>query len=277
MSRCDAASALDRKGNVLLDGAPRVMVQVWAKSDIGRQRTINEDCHYVDPDLEFVLVLDGMGGHRAGEVAARLAMGTIVSFYKAHSAGPENDLKMFDSYDDSFTYHTNLLRQAAYNANRAVLAKASESYEMAGMGSTVAGLAIHGGAVSMINVGDSRVYLIRNRKIEQLSRDHTLAEDQVELGMITREEAHESQIRHILSSVIGVDDRVRVHMDELNAVAGDVFLLCTDGLTAVVDEGEILQEILIDEPGPGTLSRLIDQANARGGPDNITLALAVVT
>lgn len=252
-------------------------VQLWAQSDIGKQRSINEDCHYVDPDHEFVIVLDGMGGHRAGEVASRLAMETIAAFYAAHSAEPPNDSEIFDTYDDSFTYHTNLLRQAAYNANRAVLMKGSESYELAGMGSTVACLAVHGRSVSMMNVGDSRVYLIRSGKIEQLSRDHTLAEDQVELGMITREEAHESQMKHVLSSVIGVDDRVRVHMDELAAIPGDIFLLCTDGLTAVMDEDEILHAVLIDEAGPGTLSRLIDQANARGGPDNITLALAVVS
>jgi protein phosphatase len=111
--------------------------------------------------------------------------------------------------------------------------------------------------------------------MEQISKDHTLAEDQVERGLMTPEEARDSQLKHILSSVIGVDGRIRVHMDELAVVPGDMFLLCTDGLVTVMEDAEILGRILLDEPGPQTLDRLIDEVNARGGPDNTTLALAV--
>ena len=93
---------------------------------------------------------------------------------------------------------------------------------------------------------------------------------------MSREEANESQLRHILSSVIGVDSRVRIHMDELAVMPGDVFLLCTDGLTAVVSDDEILNEVLKGEPGPEVLDRLIDLANERGGPDNTTVAITVV-
>ncbi len=119
--------------------------------------------------------------------------------------------------------------------------------------------------------------MVRQGTIEQISRDHTLAEDQVERGLLTRDEARESPLRHILSSVIGVDSRIMVYTDELDLIPGDILLLCTDGLTAVLDDEEILGQILLDNPGPHTLSRLVDQANARGGPDNITLALTVVS
>jgi serine/threonine protein phosphatase PrpC len=127
----------------------------------------------------------------------------------------------------------------------------------------------------MINVGDSRMYLIREGIMEQISKDHTLAEDQVERGIMTREEARESQLKHILSSVIGVDGRIRVHKDELTVEAGDIFLLCSDGLSAVMEDREILSFIMAKEPGRQVLSSLIDEVNERGGPDNTTLALAV--
>jgi protein phosphatase len=118
------------------------------------------------------------------------------------------------------------------------------------------------------------MYLIRNGLMEQVSKDHTLAEDQVERGIMTRDEVRDSQLRHILSSVIGVDPRIRVHMDELTVFPGDMFLLCSDGLTAVMSDQEILQEVLRDKPGQLTLDRMIEEVNLRGGPDNTTLALA---
>ncbi|MBI5250978.1 MAG: serine/threonine-protein phosphatase [Desulfomonile tiedjei] len=252
-----------------------VIVESWARTDTGRQRATNEDCLYIDPDQELVLVLDGMGGHRAGEVASRMAMETIASFYKRYSNASDEKLDIFDDYDNTFTFQANLLRQATFIANRVVLEKSIQSEEYVGMGSTMTGMAIHDYTVSMINVGDTRMYLIRNGTIEQISKDHTLAEDQVERGVMSRDEARESQLRHILSSVIGVDPRIRIHMDELAIFPGDTFVLCTDGVTAVMQDQEILEEILNGSPGPETLERIIDRVNERGGPDNTTLALTV--
>jgi len=252
-----------------------VIVESWARTDTGKQRATNEDCLYIDPDRELVLVLDGMGGHRAGEVASRLAMETIASFFKKYSKSNDEKLDIFDDYDNTFTFQANLLRQATFMANRVVLEKSMEGEEFVGMGSTMTGMAIHDCTVSMINVGDTRMYLIRNGTIEQISKDHTLAEDQVERGVMSREEARESQLKHILSSVIGVDPRIRIHMDELAIFPGDMFVLCTDGVTAVMEDQEILQEILQGDPGPGTLERVIDLVNDRGGPDNTTLALTI--
>ena len=251
--------------------------QIWGKTDKGMQRAANEDALYVDPDLGLVLVLDGMGGHRAGEVASRLAMETISMFFKENLGNPADPTEIFEDYDHSFSYHANLLRQATYMANRVVLEKSQETDEHLGMGSTVTGLAVHEYTASMINVGDSRLYLIRDGLMEQISRDHTLAEDQVERGIMTRGEVRNSQLRHILSSVIGVieNGRIRVHMDELAVLPGDVFFLCTDGLTAVIEDEEILEYLTREPMGMETLEEMIEQVNARGGPDNTTLALAV--
>ncbi len=252
-----------------------MIVDAWAKSDVGQHRNVNEDCHYIDPELQLILVLDGMGGHRAGEVASVLAMETVVSFFRAHRDDAVPSKELFESYDPAFTFEANLLRQATYEANRAVLRRSLEDEHCMGMGSTLVGMVVKGPTVSMVNVGDSRLYLIRNGKIEQISRDHTLAEDHVERGIMNRDEARDSQLKHVLSSVIGVDTRIRVHMDVVSAMPNDIFLLCTDGLTAVLSEEEILESVLSDEPGPETLDRLLEEVDRRGSPDNTTLALTV--
>ena len=119
------------------------------------------------------------------------------------------------------------------------------------------------------------MYLIRGGTMEQISRDHTLAEDQVERGLLSREEAEASQLKHILSSVIGVDGSIRVHMDEIAAVEGDVYFLCTDGLTSVMDDHEILSMIIDGGANREALDLMIKEVNERGGPDNTTLAMVI--
>jgi protein phosphatase len=250
-----------------------VIVKSWAATDVGMQRSTNEDAYYLDPNNELVLILDGMGGHKAGEVASRVAMEVISGFYGDHAHETRETCRVIDHFDETYTFHANLLRQAAILANREVLDQSRRNPELVGMGCTLTGLAIHDSQASMVNVGDSRVYLIRNGDIEQISKDHTLAEDQVERGIMSREEARDSQLRHILSSVIGVDHRIRIHMDELTIGAGDIFLLCTDGLTAVLTDEEILREVLSSDPDQFTLERMIAEANVRGGPDNVTIAI----
>jgi serine/threonine protein phosphatase PrpC len=252
-----------------------VAIEAYGVTDLGQKRTSNEDCLYLENDSALIMVFDGMGGHRAGDVASRLAMDTMVAFYKANADKSEQDTEVIDNYDSRFGFHTNLLRQAAVRANLAVLEASLAHDDQIGMGSTVAGMLIHEHTVSMINVGDSRMYLIRDGAMEQISRDHTLAEDQVERGLMSRDEADASQLKHILSSVIGVDGVVRAHMDEIAAVEGDVYFLCTDGLTSVMDDEEILEMIIEGGANPESLNKMIEEVNERGGPDNTTLAIAV--
>jgi len=221
----------------------------------------------------LILVLDGMGGHLAGEVASRLAMDTISSFYGKYAANRVKEAPVSDDYDRTFSYQSNLLRRAIVEANRVVLEKSLESQQLSGMGSTVAGIAIRGFTASAINVGDSRIYLIRDGRMEQISVDHTLAEDQVGRGAMTAEEAEDSELKHVLCSVLGVEPEIQVHMDELSLLSGDIFLLCSDGLTTVMKDEEILRGVTENEVGPGAIERLIAKANARGGPDNVTVAL----
>jgi PPM family protein phosphatase len=250
-----------------------VIFQAWAGTDIGKHRVLNEDCYLVDEETGLILVLDGMGGHVAGEVASHLAMETISAFYRRYSGSRIKEIPVAENYDQAFSYQSNLLRRAVLEANRVVLEKSLENQQLSGMGSTVAGMAIRDFTASAANVGDSRIYLIRDNNIEQISVDHTLAEDQVGAGAMTPEEANDSELRHVLSSVLGVEPEIQVHMDELSTLSGDIFLMCTDGLTAVMRDEEILATVMKQEIGPETIQRLIEQANVRGGPDNVTVAL----
>jgi serine/threonine protein phosphatase PrpC len=250
-----------------------VIFQAWAGTDIGKHRVLNEDCYLVDEETGLILVLDGMGGHVAGEVASHLAMETISAFYRRYSGSRIKEIPVAENYDQAFSYQSNLLQRAVLEANRVVLEKSLENQQLSGMGSTVAGMAIRDFTASAVNVGDSRIYLIRDNNIEQISVDHTLAEDQVGAGAMTPEEANDSELRHVLSSVLGVEPEIQVHMDELSTLSGDIFLMCTDGLTAVMRDEEILATVMKQEIGPETIQRLIEQANVRGGPDNVTVAL----
>jgi PPM family protein phosphatase len=253
-----------------------VIFQAWAGTDVGKYRALNEDCYLVDEETGLILVLDGMGGHVAGEVASHLAMETIAAFYRQYAGSRIKEIPVAENYDQAFSYQSNLLRRAVIEANRVVLEKSLENQQLSGMGSTVAGMAIRDFTASAVNVGDSRIYLIRDNNIEQISVDHTLAEDQVGAGAMTPEEANDSELKHVLSSVLGVDSDIQVHMDELSILSGDIFLMCTDGLTAVMTDEEILSNVLKLEIGPETIKRLIEQANVRGGPDNVTVALVMV-
>jgi PPM family protein phosphatase len=250
-----------------------VTFEAWAGTDVGKYRVQNEDCHLIDKENGLILVLDGMGGHLAGEVASRLAMDTISSFFGKYVGNRIKDMPVSEDYDRTFSSQANLLRRAIIEANRVVLAKSLESQQLSGMGSTVAGIAIRDYTASAINVGDSRIYLIREGKMEQISVDHTLAEDQVGRGVMTAEEAEDSELKHVLCSVLGVEPEIQMHMDELSILPGDIFLLCSDGLTAVMKDDDILKGLMGDEIGPGAIERLIAEANSRGGPDNVTVAL----
>ena len=250
-----------------------MIFEAWAGTDIGRYRTLNEDCYLIDMENGLILVLDGMGGHLAGEVASRLAMETISSFYGRYAANRVKDVPVSDDYDLTFSYQSNLLRRAIIEANQVVLERSLANQELSGMGSTVAGIAIQDFTASAINVGDSRIYLIRDGGMEQVSVDHTLAEDQVGRGAMTAEEAEDSELKHVLCSVLGVEPEIQVHLDELSLLPGDIFLLCSDGLTTVMKDDEILRGVMENEIGPGVVECLIAGANARGGPDNVTVAL----
>jgi serine/threonine protein phosphatase PrpC len=226
------------------------VAEVGVTSDTGRLRDHNEDSYLVSPPV--YAVADGMGGHAAGEVASRLALESL------ESAGlrGESGLKH--------------IRQALSEANRVVYQQASEEGPSRGMGTTCAVLIVADGVAHLGHVGDSRIYLLRGDSLTRLTRDHTVVADMVEEGLLTDEQAQTDSGRSYLTRALGGAPAVEADARTVETDAGDRLLLCSDGLTTMLNDGQI-QAILAAEADPQVAAdRLVSAANAAGGEDNIT-------
>ena len=225
-------------------------VRVGAATDIGQVREGNEDSYLVVEPL--YAVADGMGGHRGGEVASSLALETVQG--------------MFERREGS-------LVDQVERANRAVFDRSQNDRTVSGMGTTLTAVLVDGNRVHLVHVGDSRAYLLRGGELTQLTEDHTLVHRMVMEGEISQEEAETHPHRSILTRALGVDQSVQVDEGDVEVAAGDRLLLCTDGLTGMVPEGQI-REILVDAADPQeTVERLVGLANRAGGIDNITAVI----
>jgi protein phosphatase len=222
-------------------------VRVGATTDIGQVREGNEDSYLVLEPL--YVVADGMGGHRGGEVASSLALETVQG--------------MFERREGS-------LAEQVAEANRAVFDRSQNDRSVSGMGTTLTAAQVDGNRVHLVHVGDSRAYLFRAGELTQVTEDHTLVHRMVLEGEITPEEAETHPHRSILTRALGVDQTIQVDEGDIEVVPGDRLLLCTDGLTGMVPEGQI-REILLETPDPQeAVEKLIKVANRAGGIDNIT-------
>jgi serine/threonine protein phosphatase PrpC len=232
-------------------GGPEAMrVEAAVRSDIGRLRQRNEDAYLVRDSL-FV-VADGMGGHRGGDVASALALETIES-------GAPDDATLRGLVED------------IKRANQAVLERGEADRDLRGMGTTITALLVEDGRAHVAHVGDSRAYLLRDGTLQQLTEDHTLVQRMVREGRLTEDEAAHHPQRSVLTRALGVEEEVPVDELTLDVHAGDRLLLCTDGLTTMIDRGRI-QKILARERDPqAACDKLIDAANRAGGDDNITV------
>ena len=229
-------------------------VAVGAKSDIGRVREVNEDSFLVDEPL-FV-VADGMGGHLAGDVASTTAVDTIRS--RSGDASPE-DLSTL----------TELVR----SANSRIWEKAQHDPTLRGMGTTCTLLMVDGSAAHIAHVGDSRAYLFRNGKLSQLTEDHSLVGRMVKEGRLSAEEAERHPQRSIITRALGVDSDVEVDLLTVEVAEGDRLMICSDGLTSMVEPSEITEALAGESDPQAAADRLVQIANEAGGEDNITVVL----
>ena len=234
-------------------------MKVYAITDIGRMRPINEDSYYAPLEGErFCAVADGMGGHNAGEVASAMAVQVFSE-------------RMRETKQIS----TETLRDAVARANEAVYNAALENEGMSGMGTTFSALAEQDGAVFLAHVGDSRVYLVRNGAIFQVTTDHTLVEEMVQKGMLTPREARFHPRRNIITRALGTEPWVDIDTVQMDARPGDAFFLCSDGMTNYVEEREILRTAMSEGDWQDKLRHLVSVALENGGADNITALFAV--
>jgi serine/threonine protein phosphatase PrpC len=247
------------------------MLPSAALSDPGRRRQINEDYYLVNRRHDLYVLADGMGGHAAGEVASQLVAGTIEEFVLLVTESAEITWPF--GYSVRMPYEHNVLQTAVQLANSRVSQTAQQSEQYVGMGSTVVVAWIRGNKAFYSHIGDSRIYLLRNGQLSQLTQDHSLVQEQISRGLITPEEAKTHRLRHVVTKAVGGRDSVEVSVQEQELQAGDQLLLCSDGLTDCVADPEICR-ILNTPANPEQLCQeLVDSANQAGGDDNITVVL----
>jgi protein phosphatase len=237
---------------------------------VGRQRQHNEDSYLVADQAKLFLVADGMGGHAAGEIASRIAVDSISEFIQ-HTK--EDDGTWPHAYDEHFRRTTNRLMAAVRLANTRVLEAMRKDARLRGMGTTVVACLADEQFIAFAHVGDSRAYLIRDGQLSRLTNDHSWVFEQVQAGMLTEAEAEKHPLRNVITRALGGALSVNPDAAEVETKPGDVYLLCSDGLTGMVPEGEILRLVTQNEDLDQACQRLIDTANEHGGLDNVTAIL----
>lgn len=247
-----------------------VRVRACGVSDVGLARTHNEDTFGLDHDHGLYVVADGMGGHSHGEVAARIAVDAIREFVQS---AIDHDTTWPFIYDSRLQRHSNLLKTAVRLAHDKVLRAIRDDEALHGMGTTVVGFFLCGSVAAVAHVGDSRAYRFRKGQLEQLTQDHTWVHEQVVAGFLSKEQARAHPLKNVVTRALGGESDVTVDVREVEVKPGDLYLLCSDGLTTMLADRDIKERL----GRGGTLEeicrRLVSDANARGGFDNVTVVL----
>jgi protein phosphatase len=234
-----------------------------AVSDVGCKRLSNEDAFGFSAEDGVYVVCDGMGGAAAGEIASSLAVDEM--------------LHLLSNRDEAVPLEI-LVQDAISVANKAIFSRSQRNLRLSGMGTTLVGLAVEGRRVLVFNVGDSRCYRLRNLdkdqgRLEQISLDHSLVEEQVRLGRMTHDQALRSPMRNVITRALGTQSSVTPDLFDLQSEPGDLFLLCSDGLTNELTDPLIESMLAVDLPLDELCARLVDGAKRAGGHDNITCLL----
>jgi PPM family protein phosphatase len=245
------------------------VIRACGVSDTGRVRKTNEDMYVSEPEVRLFAVADGMGGHSAGEVASRLAIETLSSFIRR--SAEDADFSWPYGLDRTLSFDGNRLRTAIHLANRRVFRAAESTDDYGGMGTTIVGVLVNGSTIAVGHVGDSRLYLLSNDTIQQITHDDSwaatiLAQD----PSLGPDEIAHHPMRNVLTNVLGAREQVDVHLTERALAAGDVLLLCTDGLHGSLD-ADAMKAVLKDQPDVDVAAQtLVTCAMERGSRDNVT-------
>ena len=226
-----------------------------AASDRGRKRANNQDAFGFSIEHGIFVVCDGMGGAAGGEIASSIAVDEVLHVLSERD--PETPIPK-------------VAEDAVCAANRAVFERSQRNTNLNGMGTTLVALVVEHSTVWVLNVGDSRCYRLREGKLEQLTLDHSLVEEQVRLGRMSKHEAQRSPLRNVITRAVGTQNCVTPDCFQFEVKPGDVFLLCSDGLTRELHDGEVQELLGSDAPLQDRTNRLVEAANKAGGRDNIT-------
>jgi serine/threonine protein phosphatase PrpC len=247
----------------MTDKEPRVEIRAAGLSDVGRCRQANQDQFFVGEGLDVLAIADGMGGHAAGEVASDIAI-TVLAESMREATGDRSQWTADEAAER--------LRTAMNDGNRKICESVMSRAEWRGMGTTMVALVVVCGRAVIGHVGDSRAYLLRDGRLRQLTSDHSWVNEQVKLGLLTDEEARRHPMRNIVTRALGNQPRVDVDVVEEAILPGDVFALCSDGLNGMIVD-EVIEETLVNhgQVPSKACQLLVEQANANGGEDNITV------
>lgn len=232
------------------------------ETDTGRKRRNNEDSWLADDELALYVVADGIGGQSGGEVASRMAVESLrESLLGAERGGTEGQADEAGKLTAGFRA-----------ANTRIVTTARGNPDLEGMGTTMTALQVRGATAHVAHMGDSRAYLLRDGSLSQVTDDHGLVAEQVRAGVVTPEQARRSPYRHIITRALGIGLELQVDVRVIEARPADVFLLCTDGLTEMVED-HVIERILDRMPPDRAARELVAAANANGGVDNITVVV----
>ncbi len=248
--------------------------RAFGLTDIGRKRKHNEDSFVIDLGEGLFVVADGMGGHAAGEVAAKIAVDTIEEFISDTSQKFESTWPF--QYNHQWRFNSNRLAVAVEKANERVISAVAKQPALKGMGTTLVGAILNGSGMSLAHVGDSRAYRLRRGELRRLTDDHSWVHEQIVTGILTEEEAKSHPLKNVVTRALGGGPTVMPELQELDLQPGDHYLFCSDGLTTMLSDEEV-EEVLEggDEP-EAVCHELVDRANERGGLDNITVIVVEV-
>jgi protein phosphatase len=248
------------------------MLEAFGRSDVGRRRKLNEDNFLVAPEPGLYAVCDGMGGHNAGEVASQMAIETLASFIeRSHK---EKEITWPYGLDVNLSYDGNRIKTAIKLANKKVFRAADNREEYTGMGTTAVAAIVSGDVMTVGSAGDSRCYLMRNGELTQVTKDDSWVSAALGEGILNSDEIERHPLRNVITKAVGAKESIELDVVEQKLSPGDVALICSDGLHAMLNDEQIQQTLT---PFPESLEeaagKLIDAANEAGGKDNVSVVL----
>ena len=236
--------------------------------NIGRTRKINQDNIYLNSEKNIFLVADGMGGHEHGEIASKMAIDSFIKFFDSH---PDMEIK-------------ELIKGSLVHANKTIKDYSQDDQKKMEMGTTFVGLIFQGPQLYICNVGDSRSYLLHQEMLFQITKDHSLVQEKINLGIYTRHEASLDIGKNVLTQAVGFDENVQIDIFQYNVQYNDIFILCSDGLHGMVSDPLLASIIKKDIPDPGNaqlqevenaVRNLVQSALVNGGNDNISCIMVL--
>ncbi len=246
-------------------------IEVAGRSHVGMKRNHNEDAFLVLADEQLYCVADGMGGHASGEIASRIAVEELEDFYRR--TAKDADLTWPFKMDRTRNYEENRLATGIKLANTRIYETAGTDASYRGMGTTIVSLHFADEGVYVGHVGDSRAYCLRAGALRQMTEDHSLLNDYLKAKKLTAEEIDAFPHKNVIVRALGMKDTVQVDVDRFEVSDGDVFLLCSDGLSGMVNDQALVSTVQASSDLEASCTQLIEMANAAGGNDNITCIL----